>query len=52
LRFTAAETAAFLQQMDIQVDDATAADLTRKTEGWVTGLRLSALSMRHRNADS
>ncbi len=48
LRFTASETATFLQQGGIQVDDATAAYLAEKTEGWVTGLRLVTLSLRHR----
>jgi len=51
LRFTTTETTAFLEQMGIQIDAAAAADLTRKTEGWVTGLRLSALSLRHRGAE-
>ena len=48
LRFKAAETTTFLQQMRIQADDIAAASLTKKTEGWVTGLRLAALSLRHR----
>ena len=47
LRFTAEETAAFLGNvLHIPVEDATAAVLERKTEGWVTGLRLAALSLR------
>ena len=49
LCFTLAETATFLNQLlGIQVDSATAAALEEKTEGWVTGLRLAVLSMRHR----
>ncbi len=49
LRFTAAEIAAFMAQMvKIPVDDATAAILGEKTEGWVTGLRLAALFLRDR----
>ncbi|MCB0223730.1 MAG: hypothetical protein KDI02_08575, partial [Anaerolineae bacterium] len=48
LRFKAAETTTFLQQMGVQADDITAESLTQKTEGWVTGLRLAALSLRHR----
>ncbi len=49
LRFSAEETTAFLQGMlGVPVDDATAAVLKEKTEGWVVGLRLAALSMRHR----
>lgn len=47
LRFTTAETAAFLAQMvKVPVDDATAAILEEKTEGWATGLRLAVLSLR------
>ena len=48
LRFKAAETTTFLQQMGVQADDITAESLTQKTEGWVTGLRLAVLSLRHR----
>jgi LuxR family maltose regulon positive regulatory protein len=50
LRFTVAETAAFLQQMMGEpVEDAEVAVLEEKTEGWVTGLRLAALSLRQRS---
>ena len=46
LRFTKAETSAFVQKtMGAPVDQATAALLQEKTEGWVTGLRLSMLSL-------
>ena len=49
LRFTVAETAAFLQNiLRATVKDTTAAILEKKTEGWVTGLRLAALSLRSR----
>lgn len=49
LRFGAAETAAFLEQVvKVPVDDATATILEEKTEGWVTGLRLTTLSFRDR----
>ncbi len=49
LRFTKAETAAFLEQMaGIQIDPSIVVALAEKTEGWVTGLRLAVLSMRHR----
>ena len=49
LRFSTAETAAFFQKvMEMQVDVRTAAAIEEKTEGWVTGLRLAALSMRQR----
>lgn len=34
--------------MGTQVDPSTVAALHKKTEGWVTGLRLVVLSMRHR----
>lgn len=49
LRLSLAETATFLQQMTGKtVDDKTAAAFEKKTEGWVTGLRLAALSLRER----
>ncbi len=47
LRFTRSETAAFLQRaLDVSIDDTTAAILEKKIEGWVTGLRLAAFSLR------
>ncbi|MBT8363935.1 MAG: hypothetical protein KJP23_04460 [Deltaproteobacteria bacterium] len=50
LRFTVAETEMFLEQvLEIPIDLSTAMALEEKTEGWVTGLRLAALSMRHRS---
>ncbi|NIV35625.1 MAG: hypothetical protein GWN58_41085, partial [Anaerolineae bacterium] len=50
LRFTPEETAGLLRQMlHREVDDAAAAEWTRRTEGWVTALRLAALSLRHRD---
>jgi len=49
LRFNQDETSALLQLMlGIDVNDATSASLEEQTEGWVTGLRLAALAMRHR----
>jgi LuxR family maltose regulon positive regulatory protein len=49
LRFTKSETAEYLKQFTgIQINPTTAGALVEKTEGWVTGLRLAALSMRHR----
>ncbi len=46
LCFSAAETETLLNRLlGIQVDAPTAAALAKKTEGWVTGLRLAALSM-------
>ena len=49
LRFSLDETVTFLQQMTgAPIDNAAAAILEKKTEGWVTGLRLAALSLNHR----
>ncbi len=49
LRFTKVETKMFLEQLlGLTIDPSTAAAVEKKTEGWVTGLRLAALSMRHR----
>jgi len=49
LRFSMAEVQTFFNQaIGMQIDSATATALEEKTEGWVTGLRLAALSMRHR----
>ncbi|UCF94837.1 MAG: AAA family ATPase, partial [Desulfobacterales bacterium] len=49
LRFNEEETAAYLTQaLGVQVDASTVAALAKKTEGWVTGLHLATLSMRHR----
>ena len=48
LCFTAPETEAFLKQtFEGRIEEATASAWTRKTEGWVTGLRLGALSLHH-----
>jgi LuxR family maltose regulon positive regulatory protein len=50
LRFTKVETEEFLQlALGGKVNEAEAAALAEKTEGWVTGLRLACLSMLHRN---
>ncbi len=49
LRFTTAETAAFLQQVGgLTLDSRVVAALGARTEGWVAGLQLAALSMRGR----
>ncbi len=46
--FNVAETQTLLNQLlGIEVDPSTAAAVQEKTEGWVTGVRLAALSMRH-----
>jgi LuxR family maltose regulon positive regulatory protein len=47
LRFTTAEAAAFLKQvMDLDLSAEDVAALETRTEGWVAGLQLAALSMR------
>ena len=49
LRFSPEETRAFLKQLvGAPVDDIATTILEQKTEGWVTGLRLAALSLQHR----
>jgi LuxR family maltose regulon positive regulatory protein len=49
LRFTPDEAAAFLNRMlNVAVDDATAALLDIKTEGWAAGLRLTGLYLQGR----
>ncbi|MCJ7542328.1 MAG: response regulator [Desulfobacterales bacterium] len=49
LCFTKAETKAYLDQViGDQIEDAIAAKWTKKTEGWIVGLHLAALSMRQR----
>ena len=49
LRFSDAETETFLQQMlQTSIDGGVAAAWAEKMEGWVTGLRLAVLSMKHR----
>jgi LuxR family maltose regulon positive regulatory protein len=49
LRFSLAETTEYLQKiMGKTIEDSIVALLGKKTEGWVTGLRLAALSLRHR----
>ena len=49
LCFSAAETEELLNRLlGIQIDESIIAALEKKTEGWVTGLRLAALSMRQR----
>jgi len=49
LRFTAAEAAHFLNEvMGLHLDAATVAALASRTEGWIAGLQMAALSMRDR----
>ena len=48
LRFSQEEATEFIQQMlETKVEDSLAAAFEEKTEGWVTGLHLAALSMRN-----
>ena len=50
LCFSVAETETFFNQLlGIQIDKSTVTALVKKTEGWVTGLRLAALSMRQQS---
>lgn len=51
LRFTEAETAAFLRSMGFQFDEQTVRALVERVEGWVTGVRLAVLSSRHRGSE-
>lgn len=49
LRFTEAEAAVLLEKLiGGALDAATVTELETRSEGWVTGLRLAALAMRHR----
>jgi LuxR family maltose regulon positive regulatory protein len=49
LRFTADETQQLLEKMtESIVNDSTIQSIEEQTEGWVTGIRLAALAMRHR----
>jgi LuxR family maltose regulon positive regulatory protein len=51
LRFSRTETEEFLRQkLPVPADDATTAALLEQVEGWVTGIRLVGLSLRHRGA--
>lgn len=50
LRFTPEEAAAFLNRvMGLEVSAADVAALEKRTEGWIAGLQLAALSMQGRN---
>lgn len=49
LRFTDAEAAAFLNEaMDLNLTEEAVAALEHRTEGWIAGLQLAALSMQDR----
>ena len=50
LRFSVMETIELLDRLiRVEVDKEAASRLDEKTEGWVTGIRLAALSMAHRD---
>jgi LuxR family maltose regulon positive regulatory protein len=50
LRFTPAEAAEFLNQvMELNLRDADIASLEARTEGWIAGLQLAAISMQGRS---
>lgn len=50
LRFTSEETASFLNRMmDLNLTAENIAALEKRTEGWVAGLQLAALSMKDRS---
>lgn len=50
LRFTADEASAFLTKvMALDISPVDAATLERRTEGWIAGLKLAALSMKGRD---
>jgi len=52
LRFTAGEAAAFLNEvMGLALSAADVAALEARTEGWITGLQLAALSLRGREPE-
>jgi LuxR family transcriptional regulator, maltose regulon positive regulatory protein len=49
LRFTASEVAQFLEEvMGLKLDPESIARLEERTEGWIAGLQMAALSMRDR----
>jgi LuxR family maltose regulon positive regulatory protein len=51
LRFTPAETAQFLEQMaGLSLAPSEVAALDKRTEGWIAGLQMAALSLRQREA--
>ena len=49
LRFTLDEASAFLRGMSLDVSVSDTAKLERRTEGWIAGLKLAALSMKGRD---
>jgi LuxR family maltose regulon positive regulatory protein len=51
LRFTAEEAARFLQEMGLDLPAEAVSTLEGRTEGWIVGLQLAALSMQGRTRD-
>jgi ATP/maltotriose-dependent transcriptional regulator MalT len=52
LRFTHEEATVFLKEtMGLDIDSSLAHTLETRTDGWVAGLQLAALSLRHRGRD-
>jgi LuxR family maltose regulon positive regulatory protein len=49
LRFTAEESARFLQAMGLDLPAEAISTLEQRTEGWIVGLQMAAISMRGRN---
>ena len=52
LAFRVDETAALLDQLGIDLDDAHVGRLVERTEGWAAGLRLAALQYSAESASS
>jgi LuxR family maltose regulon positive regulatory protein len=51
LRFTAGEAAHFLQVMGLDLPAEAVSTLERRTEGWIVGLQMAAISMQGRQRD-
>ncbi|HSR30366.1 MAG TPA: LuxR C-terminal-related transcriptional regulator [Anaerolineae bacterium] len=51
LRFTVQEAARFLQVMGLDLPAEAVSTLERRTEGWIVGLQMAAISMRGRKQD-
>jgi LuxR family maltose regulon positive regulatory protein len=51
LRFTAEEAARFLQVMGLDLPAEAVSTLKRRTEGWIVGLQMAAISMRGRKQE-
>ncbi|MGD8794865.1 MAG: hypothetical protein PVF47_20110, partial [Anaerolineae bacterium] len=49
LRFTVKESARFLQAMGLNLPTEAISTLERRTEGWIVGLQMAAISVRGRN---